>query len=132
MIFAGVGCRANCDVEDLASSIAAALQSAERDLAEVHALYAPDFKKGEPCLSLITDKLGKPLILLSLTELEKHSHLALTSSERVKQRYGVPSIAETAALAGAHAFSRGLVAVRLVGPRTIHGGATCALAEGKS
>jgi cobalt-precorrin 5A hydrolase len=110
----------------------AALQRGARDLAEVHALYAPDFKRDEPCLPLIARRIGKELIWLPLDELKKHANAALTSSERVIRRFGLPSVAETAALAGAHAFSRGLVAVRLVGPRTVRGGATCALAVAES
>jgi cobalt-precorrin 5A hydrolase len=129
MLAAGVGCRANCDVEELVCALTAALQSAARDLAEVHAIYAPDFKRDERCLALVADRVGKPVIWLSMGELEKHSRRALTFSERVVQRFGVPSIAETAALAGARALSPAAVAVRLLGPRTVHGGATCALAE---
>jgi cobalt-precorrin 5A hydrolase len=128
MLAAGVGCRAHCDIEDLVSAIRAALENGERHLVEVHAIYAPDFKKDERCMSLIADRVGKPLILFPMDELAKFSSLALTSSDRVLQRFGLPSIAETAALAGARALSHASAAVRLVGPRTIRGGATCALA----
>jgi cobalt-precorrin 5A hydrolase len=132
VIAAGIGCRANCDVEDLVRAMMAALKSGSRDLAEVYAIYAPDFKRDERGLSLMADRLGKPLVIVSLAELEKYSNGALTTSLHVKQRFGVPSIAETAALAGARALSPHAPAVRLVGPRTISGGATCALAEPES
>jgi cobalt-precorrin 5A hydrolase len=132
MLAAGVGCRAHCDVEDVARAVMAALESGGRDLAEVHAIYAPDFKRDERCLSLIAEQLRKPILFFPLAELEKHSPGALTFSERVMLRYGVPSIAETAALAGAHALSLGAAIVRLVGPREVRGGATCALAGPES
>ncbi|MET0593215.1 MAG: cobalamin biosynthesis protein [Polyangiaceae bacterium] len=127
-VAAGVGCRADCDAEDVVRAILAALELGARDLADVRAIYAPEFKKDEPCLPLVADRLKKPLVFLPLTELENQAAGALTSSEQVKSRFGVPSVAETAALAGAHALSRGKAPVRLVGPRTTFGGATCALA----
>lgn len=125
---AGVGCRADCDAEDLVRAILAALELGARDLADVHAIYAPEFKKNEACLPLVADRLKKPLVFLPLRDLEDHAAGALTSSEQVKSRFGVPSIAETAALAGAQTLSRRAGTVRLVGPRTTFGGATCALA----
>ena len=127
-VAAGIGCRADCDAEDLVRAILAALELGARDLADVRAIYAPDFKKGEPCLPVVAEKLKKPLVFLPLTELEEHAASTLTSSEAVMRRFGVPSIAETAALAGARAFAQDKRSVRLVGPRTTFGGATCALA----
>ena len=128
VLAAGVGCRLHCDADDVQRAILAALELGARDLADVRAIYAPDFKKDEPCLSLVAERLQKPLVFLPLAALEQHADGALTTSEAVTKRFGVPSVAETAALAGAQGFSRGPSAVRLVGPRTTFGGATCALA----
>jgi cobalt-precorrin 5A hydrolase len=128
VIAAGVGCRSSCDVEDLVGAVVTALKNGARDLSEVHALYAPDFKREEPSLMLIAQKLGKAIVWLPLGELEKYASQALTSSDLVMQRFGLPSIAETAALAGARAISHGKASARLLGPRAICGGATCALA----
>jgi cobalt-precorrin 5A hydrolase len=130
-VAAGIGCRADCDAEDVHRAILAALELGAQDLADVHAIYVPDFKKNEECLPLVAERLQKPLVFLPLGELETQSDAALTSSDAVMKRFGVPSIAETAALAGAQAFARSKGAVRLVGPRTSFGGATCALAIGE-
>lgn len=129
MIAAGLGCRKGCAGEDLARALDAALAGAGRALSEVHALYAPAFKAGEHALLQIAQRLGKPLVLLRLEELQLQAAHALTHSAQVSVRFGIPSIAETAALAGACAFGDAPEArARLLGPRHISGGASCALA----
>jgi cobalt-precorrin 5A hydrolase len=128
MIAAGLGCRSGCDVADLLAAISGALAQADRTLADVHALVAPDFKAAEPALALAAQQLGKPLWHLPIAELQAQATAALTHSERVMQQFAVPSIAETAALAGARRVCDSATAVRLLGPRLAAGGATCALA----
>jgi cobalt-precorrin 5A hydrolase len=123
MIAAGIGCRRACARGDIIAAIARALEAAGRALAEVHALYAPEFKSQEEALTHVANELGKPLVLLGRDALEAQAAFVLTRSARVVERVGLPSVAETAALAGAGA------AARLLGPRAAVGGATCALAE---
>jgi cobalt-precorrin 5A hydrolase len=126
-IAAGVGCRAHCAPGDLVGALAAALERGGGDIADVRAIYAPDFKREDETLSLFAEHLQKALVFLPLADLERQAHLALTSSAKIAARYGLPSIAETAALAGAFSCVPGGT-IRLLGPRTIRGGATCALA----
>jgi cobalt-precorrin 5A hydrolase len=123
MIAAGIGCRRACARGDIIAAIARALEAGGRALAEVHALYAPEFKSLEEALTHVANELGKPLVLLGRDALEAQAAFVLTRSARVVERAGLPSVAETAALAGAGA------AARLLGPRAAVGGATCALAE---
>jgi cobalt-precorrin 5A hydrolase len=130
MIAAGLGCRKGCASADLVLALESALARAGRALHEVHSLYAPEFKADEGALTEIARQLGKPLVLLCMEQLQLQAAHALTQSESVAVRFGLPSIAETAALAGACVLGRtppGATA-QLLGPRQIAGGASCALA----
>ncbi len=66
--------------------------------------------------------MAAPLTPLPLEALQAEAGRVLTRSEAVMARFGVPAIAEAAALAGAGAGGR------LLGPRLAEGGATCAVA----
>lgn len=127
MIAAGVGCRRQCTAQDVVAAVRAALSSAGRELAEVSALYAPVARSDAPALREAAALLGKALELVAIDRLAAQSPRVLTRSARVQASLGVPSAAETAALAGACGDRPG-VAARLLGPRTVAGSATCALA----
>jgi cobalt-precorrin 5A hydrolase len=57
------------------------------------------------------------LILLTLDELRGAAHLCVTRSEKSMKQYGIPSVAEAAALAAAGAGAR-LLLPRLCGRNT--------------
>ena len=128
MIAAGLGCKTGCAVDDIVAAVTRALVCAGKDLTEVHAFYAPDFKQGETSLRSAASRLNKRLVLLPMIALEAQAHAALSSSARVAERFGLPSVAETAALAGAVEQTGARGSARLLGPRSTAGGATCALA----
>lgn len=128
MIAAGFGCRAGCSVEQLLAALEESLHAAGRRSSEVAVLCSADFKSEEEGLGQAAQHLQKPLRLFALETLRAHSALALTRSARVLQSLGLPSLAETAALAGAASLSPGAVQVRLLGPRHTTGRVTCALA----
>ncbi|HET6334884.1 MAG TPA: cobalamin biosynthesis protein [Polyangiales bacterium] len=129
MIAAGLGCRKGCASADLVRALETALASAGRALSDVSALYAPEFKAEESALVEIARQLGKPLVLLGMDALQLQAAHALTQSAQVAVRFGIPSIAETAALAGACALAESsAMRPTLLGPRQIAGGASCALA----
>jgi cobalt-precorrin 5A hydrolase len=67
--------------------------------------------------------LGVPLLPVQQSDLENAASGTRTRSERVLALLGVPSLAETAALAAAGPNSR------LLGVRVAMGSVTCALAE---
>jgi cobalt-precorrin 5A hydrolase len=52
---------------------------------------------------------GLELILLTLNELRAAAHLCVTHSEKSMKQYGIPSVAEAAALAAAGAGARFLI-----------------------
>lgn len=125
MIAAGIGCRTGCSVEQVVGVVTQALAAAGRTLADVRALYTADFKATEAGLLGAASLLDKPLVPLPIEQLKAHAGATLTASARVAELFGVPSVAETAALAGASTFAR---RGRLLGPRQVSGDATCALA----
>jgi cobalt-precorrin 5A hydrolase len=127
MIAVGIGCRKECDPGDIVQAIASALAASRSDLRAVHALYAPEFKREERSLVVAAQEVGKDLVYLPLDALRAQASLALTMSAHVLERWGLPSVAEAAALAGAGCL-RGIGGQRLLGPRQIAGGAACALA----
>ena len=128
-LVAGLGCRAGCALEQVLDVLQQALAAQGRTLAEVQALHTVDFKHSEPALRRAAELLQKPLIGFSLEQLRACSAGAQTQSAHTLQRFGVPSIAETAALAGAAALPGARGPARLLAARSNTGSATCALAE---
>lgn len=129
MIAAGLGCRAGCPVADIVAAVRRAAAENGVAVAEVRALYSADFKASEPGLRRAADALGKPLLFLSTLALAEHAASVATRSERVLERFGLPSVAETAALAGAFELGEQRAPVRLLSARHLAGGASCALAR---
>ena len=128
MIAAGFGCRRGCSVADIVSALHAALASAERELSHVVALGVPDFKRAEAAFVEAAQRLGKPLLWISEDALVENAALTISRSPRALERFGLPAIAETAALACDSQLG-GQAAVQLLGPRVSSGHATCALAS---
>ena len=86
-------------------------------------LFTITDKKDEPGLAAAAASLALPLVFLDHACLQKAAPRASTSSARVETLFGLPSIAETAALAGA-----GEKSILLL-PRISEGGASCAIAR---
>lgn len=122
MIAAGLGCRTGCPVEDILAAIAGAARQAGVCLDDISRLCAPDFKRHEIALTEAAKQLQRPIVFVAAETLAARAAQTKTHSDRVFARYGVPSVAETAALAGVGAPAR------LMGPRFTSGGAACALA----
>jgi cobalt-precorrin 5A hydrolase len=131
VIAVGLGCRAGCSVEDVLCALATALASNDCPISQVHAFYTAYFKGGEAGLLAAADRLQRPLVLLSFEQLRAQTDRILTPSTKVMAEFQLPAVAEAAALAGA-ALSFACTRARLLGPRQIAGGATCALAVGEA
>jgi cobalt-precorrin 5A hydrolase len=123
MIALGIGCRHNAPVEDIEAVIAQALDTASLSAAAINVIATENDKAAEPGLIEAARRLDRPLLGIIVSELAKMSELVITRSERVQRLKGVPSIAETAALA---AIGQG---ARLIVPRVGNATATCALAS---
>lgn len=129
MLAIGVGCRSGVNAEMVVALVRRALDRAASLMPEglpMRGLRAAMFtaveKQGEVGLREAATLLAMPLVFLPKAALVAFSDAAETRSERVVQLFGVPSLAETAALAGAGAGSHLLVA------RIAADGVTCAVA----
>jgi cobalt-precorrin 5A hydrolase len=123
MIALGIGCRRNAPVEDIEAVIAEALGAASLTAAAIDVIATESDKATEPGLVEAARRLGRPLRGIVASELVRMSDLAVTRSERVQRLKGVPSVAETAALA---VIGRG---GRVLVPRVANATAACALAS---
>ena len=117
----GLGCRKGVSGEVIASLVREALARIEQNGAA--ALFTVDAKRAEAGLAQAAQALAMPLHFLPQEALAAVADLAQTRSPRVEALFGVPSVAETAALAGAGA---GAV---LILPRIARDHVTCAIAR---
>jgi cobalt-precorrin 5A hydrolase len=127
MIVAGFGFRVDCSLEDMELALAGALALAGLSRESLSALGVPARKADEPSLRALAGKLHRPILPLGQPALEAQSAGAFTRSAHALEVFGVPSVAETAALAGVHAL--GVEHPVLLAPRHAAGGATCAVAS---
>ncbi len=121
LIAVGLGCRKNCASAVIVSLARRALAQAGPLSGEAR-LFTAEIKRGAVNLEIAATELGLPLAFLDLELLQAQSARALTRSARVERIVGVPSLAETAALAGAGPGGA------LVVTRLTESGATCAVA----
>jgi cobalt-precorrin 5A hydrolase len=124
MIVAGIGCRRQASADVIEDAIDRALAACGRRRDELAVLATAAEKGVEPGLRAVAERLSLCLILVSEAEMRRASGAALTVSERVVRLKGVPSVAETAALAAAGAGAR------LLGPKVSNAQASCAIAIG--
>jgi cobalt-precorrin 5A hydrolase len=123
MIVAGIGCRKGTTAEEIDAVIDAALAQAGQPREALSCIATSDGKGAELGIIEATAGRGLRLVLVKPAELEAAGPRTQSSSPRVKELSGVPSVAEAAALAAA-----GETATLLV-PRIVLGPATCALAS---
>jgi cobalt-precorrin 5A hydrolase len=88
----------------------------------VRRLFSLADKSEEPGLNAAARTLGFELVFLSREALAAVGPLVLTRSAAAQNRFGLASVAEAAALAGAGPRAR------LLAPRLAAKGATCAIA----
>jgi len=125
MIVAGIGCRRNATAQAIEASIEAALAACRLDRSKLAALATSAEKGGEPGLQAAASRLSLGLVLVGEAELALAAQGALTHSPRVLALKGLPSVAETAALAAAGPRAR------LLAPRVSNREASCAIAIGE-
>ena len=121
----GVGCRKGCASEAILALVRRAVARAASEGAQAE-LFTHEAKRFEPGLIEAAERLGLPLVFLDQTRLGAASPGAATTSAKVMTLFALPSIAETAALAGAGAGAELLVS------RISSAGASCAVARARS
>ncbi|MCM5554672.1 cobalamin biosynthesis protein [Pleomorphomonas sp. NRK KF1] len=115
----GVGCRQGIPAEPIVRLIGAATTG----LAPAIGLFTIEDKRGEAGLREAAESLALPLVFLSREALAAMADRIVTPSSAALARFGVPSVAEAAALA---AFDG---RARLIVPRRAEEGITVAVAE---
>ena len=121
MKVAGLGFRAGATISSLRSALAGA-----GGAVGVSALATSDAKAGSAAFVALAAELGLPVVPVSPVDLAAQA--TLTNSARVREKTGVGSLAEAAALAGSGSNAR------LLGPRVVSDDhmATAAIAVGKT
>ena len=121
MIAIGVGCRKACERGAIVELVTRALRQAG-DPAGERVLFTIESKRGELNLEDAARDLDLPLRFFSHEQLTIAAPCVKTRSARVERHIGLPSLAETAALAGAGPGGELIVA------RVVADGVTCAIA----
>jgi cobalt-precorrin 5A hydrolase len=119
----GVGCRKHCPRADIVALIRAVVSDCA-DAPARRCLFTVRDKQGDDELAAAARALGLDLVFLAREALKAATPRLLTTSAPAERRFGLPSIAEAAALAGAGEGGR------LIGPRRVGRGVTCAAAIG--
>jgi cobalt-precorrin 5A hydrolase len=117
----GVGCRFGCSADAIEALIRQALTRVPTG--KRLGIFTICDKSGEIGLIEGASRLGLDLVCLSRDALLAQAPFVQTRSVRTQRLFGVPSVAEAAALAGAGAASV------LIVPRIASQGATCAIAR---
>lgn len=116
----GIGCRRGVAAEAIVALVRETL--AAHEVADMPPLFSIETKADEAGLIRAARLLTAPVLFLSRESLAEVAGRAITHSPRVTDLFGLPSVAETAALAGAGPGGT------LAGPRLARDGVTCALA----
>ncbi|MET3790011.1 cobalamin biosynthesis protein [Aquamicrobium terrae] len=122
MIVAGIGCRKGVSLQEVLAAVESALEPYDLSPDSLSGLATAKLKAGEQAIIEAGNKLRLPVFLVDGPALQLVSLRGLTRSAASLSAAGTPSVSETAALAAAGQKSR------LLGPRSVHGSVTCAIA----
>ncbi|MBZ9997636.1 cobalamin biosynthesis protein [Mesorhizobium sp. BH1-1-4] len=122
MMVAGIGSRKGVSVEDVLAAIETALEAHGLAMTALSSLATAALKKDEDAIAAAGRALNLPVIIVDDEALKAASPQTLSSSSLSWDLAGTPSVSEAAALAVA---GKG---ASLLGPRTVLGAVTCAIA----
>ncbi|MER8694155.1 cobalamin biosynthesis protein [Mesorhizobium opportunistum] len=122
MIVAGIGSRKGVSIEDVLAAIETALETHGLAMTALSALATATLKKDEDAIAAAGRALNLPVIIVDDAALQAVSTDTLSHSDLSQELAGTPSVSEASALAVA---GKG---ARLLGPRTVLGPVTCAIA----
>jgi cobalt-precorrin 5A hydrolase len=120
MIAIGVGCRCGTSADAIETLVRQALTRAPST--GTRSLFTIEDKSSEPGLVEAAGRLGLALVFVTRAALRDQAPRIQTPSPHSEARFGVPSVAEAAALAGAGPHAA------LIVPRITRAGVTCAVA----
>lgn len=122
MMVAGIGSRKGVSVEDVLAAIETALEVHGLTMTALSALATATLKRDEDAIFAAGRELDLPVIVVEDEALKVASSGTLSRSDLSQAQAGTPSVSEASALAVAGAGAR------LLGPRTVLGSVTCAIA----
>ncbi|MCA0033055.1 cobalamin biosynthesis protein [Mesorhizobium sp. B263B2A] len=122
MMVAGIGSRKGVNVEDVLAAIETALEAHGLAMTALSALATATLKQDEDAIAAAGRALNLPVIIVDDTALQAVSTDTLSHSDLSQELAGTSSVSEASALAVA---GKG---ARLLGPRTVLGPVTCAIA----
>ena len=122
MMVAGIGSRKGVSVEDVLAAIETALETHGLAMTALSALATAALKRDERAIFAAGHQLNLPVIVADAAAVEAASSATISLSSRSQDLAGTPSVSEASAVAVA---GKG---ARLLGPRTVLGPVTCAIA----
>ncbi|RWO80278.1 cobalamin biosynthesis protein [Mesorhizobium sp.] len=122
MMVAGIGSRKGVSARDVLAAIETALEAHGLAMTALSALATASQKQDEQAIFSAGRELALPVIVVEDAALEAASPRAISRSDLSQARAGTPSVSEASALAAA---GKG---AKLLGPRTVLGPVTCAIA----
>ncbi|MDX8493613.1 cobalamin biosynthesis protein [Mesorhizobium sp. VK22B] len=124
MMVAGIGSRKGVTARDVRAAIETALEAHGLAMTALSALATGEIKRDEEAIFLAGRDLALPVIVVADEALQVVSADIISRSEVSQAHAGTPSVSEASALAAA---GKG---AKLLGPRTVLGAVTCAIALG--
>jgi cobalt-precorrin 5A hydrolase len=122
MMVAGIGSRKGVSVADVLAAIETAVEAHGLAMTAISALATAALKRDEKAITAAGRALNLPVIIVDDSALQAASPGTLSHSGLSQELAGTPSVSEASALAVAGAGAR------LLGPRTVLGPVTCAIA----
>ena len=124
MIAVGIGCRRDSPAARICAAVTEALVRSGLAPDRIDVLATPAFKSDEIGIVETAAELGLPLRLVEHAQLDAVQPLCATLSPSAEAATGLAAISEAAALAAAGRNARLLL------PRIVRNGVTCAVARG--
>ena len=122
MMIAGIGSRKGVSVQAVLAAIETALEAHGLAMTVLSALATASLKQDEPAIFSAGRELALPVIVIEDAALKAAASRAISRSDLSQERAGTPSVSEASALAAAGKDAK------LLGPRTVLGPVTCAIA----
>ena len=124
MMVAGIGSRKGVTARDVRAAIETALEAHGLAMTALSALATGEIKRDEEAIFLAARDLDLPVLVISNDALQAVTSCTISHSEFSQAHAGTPSVSEASALAAAGKDAK------LLGPRSVVGPVTCAIAIG--
>ena len=124
MMVAGIGSRKGVTASDVRAAVETALETHGLAVTTLSALATGEVKRDEEAIFVAGRDLALPVIVVDNDALQAVSSATISRSDLSQTHAGTPSVSEAAALAAAGKDAK------LLGPRTVLGPVTCAIAFG--